>query len=288
MSRVRRTGRRVLGSLLQVSIGLGFSVAIASPSARAAEPSWPADVAAHYKLYFNGFDVGSYNFESRFDGKGYAAQSSAQISALFGAFKWRGDITSAGTLAKAKPRPNAYELSYKSKKKQVKVALSFDAAGVKSVQLTPNKPPSAESVPLKPEHYKNVYDPMSAILAISHPAAGEPCRGKIPIFDGKARFDLVMSLKGREKISEKRPSGQPNEVVVCRVKYVPIAGHKPKDFVNPWIDYNGIEIALRPIPSAGIYVPYKIQIPTTIGAAVVSADKVTITSADRTEIALSQ
>lgn len=249
---------------------------------------WPTDVAASYRLFFNGFEVGKYNFNSRFNGKAYQASSSADISALFGAFKWKGDIQSSGTVTPAKPKPNSYVLSFKSKSKAGSVTLGFDPAGVKSVALVPNKPPKPEAVPIRAEHYKDVFDPMSAILAMSHSDGGNPCNRRIPIFDGKARFDLVMSYKGEERIAEGTPSGQPQRLVICRVKYKPIAGHEPKDFVNSWIDYNAIEIALRPVPSANVFVPYRITIPTTIGPAVMAAERVTITTPDQTEIAFTQ
>ena len=57
-------------------------------------------------------------------------------------------------------------------------------------------------------------------------AAANPCDRRLPIFDGKERFDLVLSYKGQMKVSEQQPSGQPGMAHVCRVKYQPIAGHK--------------------------------------------------------------
>ncbi len=263
------------------------AAAFATP-ALAGNADWPSDVAARYKLYFNGFDVGSYQFQSQFDGKAYAASSNAEVSALFGAFKWRGSIVSRGALAANGPQPQTYQMTFKSKKKLGSVTLGFDTAGVKSVALVPVKPPHPEAVPLKPEHMKSVFDPMTTILAMTHATSANPCDKKIPVFDGKARFDIVMSYKGTEKISDKKPSGQPGQLVVCKVKYVPVAGHKPKDFVNSWVDYNGIEVALRSVPSAHVYVPYRITIPTSIGAAVMSAETITITASNKVQIALTQ
>ncbi|MFN0217715.1 MAG: DUF3108 domain-containing protein [Hyphomicrobium sp.] len=256
--------------------------------AQAADASWPQQVAASYKLYFNGFEVGGYRFESRFNGKSYDATSNANVSALFGAFKWKGDIKGEGAAEAARPRPVGYKLTFKTKSKKGSVELGFNAGAVASVALLPNKPPNPESVPLQPEHYKNVFDPMSAILAITRSVNKNPCDKRIPIFDGKARFDLEMSYKGEERIADKTPSGQPERLVVCRVKYVPIAGHKPKDFESPWVDYNSIEIALRPIPSANIFVPYRVTVPTTLGAAVMMAETVDITTAGHAQIALKQ
>jgi hypothetical protein len=179
-------------------------------------------------------------------------------------------------------------MNFRTKSKEGSVTLNFKGADVSSVQLVPSKPPSPEAVPLKPEHYKNVFDPMSAIFAMTLGGTGkDPCDKRVPIFDGKIRYDLAMSYKKTEKLSEKRPSGQPAELIVCRVKYQPIAGHKPKDFESPWVDFKNIEIALRPIPSAGIHVPYRITVPTTLGAAVMQAETVTINTPNQ-QIALTQ
>ncbi len=102
---------------------------------------------------------------------------------------------------------------------------------------------------------------------MSDAVPSDACNRTIPVFDGWTRYDLHLSLKGRERISEEEAFRTAEELLVCHVKYVPIAGHKPKDFINPWIDYDHIEIALRAVPTAGVYVPYRITVPSTIGAA---------------------
>lgn len=267
-------------------LALGLATFMASPVVAADQVA--TDVSAKYKLSFNGFEVGSYYFKSKFDARSYSANSQADVSALFGAFKWRGSIETSGAMQAQKPRPAGYVMKFKTKSKNGSVTLDFNAAGVKAVTLVPSKPANPDAVPLNADHYKNVFDPLSAILAMTNKPGGKPCDQRVPIFDGKARFDLALSYKGAEKITDKKPSGQPSELLVCRVKYLPIAGHKPKDFDNPWVDYNNIEIAFRPIPTAGVYVPYRIAIPTTLGTAMMQAEAVTITSPDHPQIALTQ
>ena len=266
----------------------GAAVLALPQLAVAGDASWPTTVSATYKLAFGGFQVGKYHFQSNSDGKTYTTTASADVSALFGAFKWKGGIESRGTLSASAPSPSTYKLSYKSKSKDTSVTLGFDKGAVKSVALVPAKPPHPEAVPVKPEHLKDVFDPMSSILAITHATGPNPCDRTIPIFDGKVRFNLVMSAKGDQKLKEDRASGQPKELKVCKVQYVPIAGYKPKDFQKPWVDYSGIEIALRPVPSANLYVPYRVSIPTTLGSAVMSAETVNITASNNTQIALTQ
>lgn len=263
-------------------------LALGSGSAAAGDAAWPASVAAKYKLSFGGFDVGKYQFLSLSDGKTYTVSSNASVSALFGAYTWKGQIEARGAVDTGGPHPASYQMNYKVKSKEGQVKLGFDKAGVKTVTLVPPKPLPPEAVPVKPEHMKSVFDPMSAIVTLTHASVGSPCDRKVPIYDGKARFDLVLSLKGEQRLKEAKPSGQPANLVVCQVKYVPISGYKPKDFVNPWVDYNAIEIAFRPIPSAGLFVPYRVTIPTSIGSAVMIAERVDITGADKAQIALTQ
>ena len=270
--------------------GLAFAallLGLVSPVS-AGDATWPADVSAKYKLSFGGFEVGSYDFQSKSDGKTYVTHGNAKISALFGAFTWKGGIESSGTLDANAPHPAVYKLSYTSKSKEHSVTLGFDKGAVKTITLVPSKPPHPDAVPIKPDDLKNVFDPMSSILAMTHATGGNPCDRTIPIFDGKARFNLVMSPKGEQRIKEDKPSGQPAQLKICQVKYVPIAGHKPKDFVKPWIDYNAMEIALRPVPAANAFVPYRISIPTSVGAAVMSAESVNITASNNAQIALRQ
>lgn len=263
-----------------------MAIMLGSVAAEAADTSWPTSVAAKYKLSFGGFEVGTYRFQSTSNGKTYETTGSADVSALFGAFKWKGGIESRGTLGPNAPAPTGYKLSFKSKSKAGSVTLGFDKIGVKSVELEPPKPPHPDAVPVKAEHLKSVLDPMSSILAMTHGTGDDPCDRTIPIFDGKVRFNLVMSAKGEQRIKEEQPSGQPKALKVCKVKYVPLAGHKPKDFAKPWVDYDSMEISLRPIPSANVYVPYTVTIPTTLGAAVMSAESINITSSDQKQIAL--
>jgi hypothetical protein len=253
-----------------------------------AEVKPPSDITARYRLLFNGFEVGAYDFHSRMKGNAYEATSGTKISALFGAFTWKGSIGGKGTMEEHTPHPSSYDMSYKSNSKQYLVKLAFDGNRVSSVNVEPKKPPHPDAIKLRPEHLENVDDPIGALMAISNTSASEACNRTIPVFDGKSRFDLKFSPKGREAVADKRPSGQPKEVLVCRVKYLPIAGHKPKDFEKPWVEYGNIEIALRPIPSAGLFIPYRIKVPTTIGPVEAVAEEVTIKAGDNTQIALRQ
>jgi hypothetical protein len=281
----RRTAVRGLFALTIAAVAPVIVLA-AGQSAFAAGPDWPNEVSARYRLFFNGLDVGTYDFKSRVNGKSYSAVGTTKITALFGAFKWTGHFAGSGSIDHGVPHPASFEMSYKSRSKTHSVKLGFDGDRISTVAVEPKKRLGKNAIPLKPEDFKHVFDPIAATLAVSSAASRSACDRTIPVFDGKIRFDLKLTLKGHEQVKEKHAKGEPADLVVCRVKYVPIAGHKPKDFVHPWIDYDNIEIALRAVPRAGIYVPYRVTVPSTLGSAVMDAERINITAADDTQIAL--
>jgi hypothetical protein len=123
-------------------------------------------------------------------------------------------------------------------------------------------------------------------MALSVASSGNPCGRRISVFDGKQRFDLVLTFRRQEKVTEAKPSGQPTMAVVCQVKYIPVSGHKNSTEVNQMTKAENIEVAFRPIPSANLLVPYKITIPTIIGTAEMLSKRVDITTPNKGQIAL--
>ncbi len=194
----RRAGR----SLIALAI-----VSLTVQPSDAVEATWPNQVAARYRMQFNGFDVGTYDFVSHFDGKSYSATGKTEISALFGAFKWVGNFAGSGSVESGAPHPASFQMSYKMGSKINSVKMGFDGTGVSTVALVPNKPPNPEAIRLKPENLKNVFDPMAATLAISNATASDACNRTIPVFDGRARFDLRLSLQRPRGDQGQAPDG---------------------------------------------------------------------------------
>jgi hypothetical protein len=269
-------------------LALGFCLAAAAcPSGRAwAGEAWPTRVTAAYKVTFNGFNVGSFRFESTVNGRQYVLDGNAELSALLGIFKWKGVTRSTGTISGDDPKPAAYDFDYKANSKTGSVAMSFSDGRVAKTTLVPPNHPSKEAIPVQEQHLKDVLDPLSAIMALSHGQSTNPCGRKVSIFDGKQRFDLLLSFRRQSKVTEAVPSGQPGIGYVCLVRYMPIAGHKPNEKSNIVAGDSGIEVAFRPIPSANLLVPYQINIPTLVGSAKLTAERVEITGPGMKEIAL--
>jgi hypothetical protein len=240
-----------------------------------AEP-WPSRVDATYRIEFNGFDVGKFDLQASVNGPSYTVSGEARISALLGAFKWQGSTRSSGTLAGLSPRPAGYTFDFNGIGKQGAIKLGFKQGAITSISNLPQSPPQPDAVPVGPQHLKDVLDPLSAILALSRTNEANPCTKKLSVFDGAQRFDLALSFLRQQGVAETRPSGQPGVAFVCRVRYVPIAGHRMTSETRHMASSEGIEVWLRPVPSAALYVPHQISIPTAAGTAALIVERVNI------------
>src|SRR5690606_29280795 len=81
----------------KVALGL-VMLLLWAPVAASADPSTPSKVSARYKVLFNGFDIGSFRFESSVDSANYSLTGRGKISALLGVLKWSGATQSSGAL----------------------------------------------------------------------------------------------------------------------------------------------------------------------------------------------
>lgn len=261
-------------------------VASAPLSAAAVAQPWPSKVVARYQISFGGIDIGKFHFESQVEGQTYTLAGQGEVSLVFGAFKWKGATRSSGGVTDESPKPAAYTLDYRANAKSGSVRMAFNGDAVSNVSIVPPSSPHREAVPVQEQHLKQVLDPMTAIMAMTRGGMAKPCGRKISIFDGKQRFDLHLSFRRQERVSEKRPSGQPGLVFVCRVRYIPVAGHRDNDETQHMAKTSAIEVAFRPVPAANLLIPYQITIPTLAGSAVMTSKKVEITTPGKEPIAL--
>jgi hypothetical protein len=245
----------------------------------------PLQIDAVYKVSLNDFEVGDFSFKSEVGDKTYLLESSVKIS-VAGLIGWKGETRTQGAIASKAPNPTGYNFSYESPAKSGSVTMNFNKGSVTGLTIQPSEDPLPGTLPITAEHIKGVMDPLTAVLSIVRVEGKNPCDRKISIFDGKQRFDLLLSYRKEVRITETQPSGQPETGIVCKVKYVPIAGYRPTEEILSLARNNGISITFRPIPSAGLMVPHTVVVPTMAGDAVISASRIKIKSPNQGQIAL--
>jgi hypothetical protein len=274
-------GKRLLARLVAAPLAC---LAISAFAPAQAE-GWPTSVRAVYDVTFNGFNIGTLEFQSEAEQQSYTLLTNTRLSILLGAFTFDGETRSFGLFVNQAPKPAAFSFDFRSNLRAGSTKMGFSNGSVTNVTNLPPPPANANTIPVREQHLKGVLDPLSAVMVVSR-AASNPCDRRVPIFDGKERFDLIFSYKGEMKVSEQQPSGQPGVAFVCRVRYLPIAGHKADPETKYMAGNDSIEVALRPVPSANMLVPYQINIPTLAGYASIVSKRVEIVSPVKAKIAL--
>ncbi len=226
-------------------------------------------VDALYRISWLGMHIGDFRVRSSITNRQYSLQANAEISVLFGSYSWQGATNSNGLMTAGGPVPQNYMFRYATGERRETVELRFQQKMVENISINPPSYPGPRRVPITAAHLQNVVDPASAIILLSQAHSGhdDACNKRLPIFDGKMRYDLVFSLKGTRSIG---PAGRLHGIAyVCSVRYVPVAGHKiGKVGDNDYATGNtGIEVWLVPVPEAGLIVPYYVQVPTPAGTA---------------------
>lgn len=276
------------GAVACVSFGLLVSTAGFRDGASAQSrqtSAMPAHVDAQFAISFNGFDIGSFKFKSQVKDGQYILDGDAQLSALLGVVSFRGLTRVSGKVVKGKPRPAGYVFNFKSSASSGSVRLGFKNSNVKNISIVPPLPPKPDMIPLQSAHLKNVLDPLSAVMALTQPAGSDPCDQRISVFDGQQRFDLALSFRRYEQ-SMDGARGHGDMLAVCNVRYVPLGGYRPTQATRDLAMNDGIEVALRAAPTAGLFVPHRITIPTFAGSVVLASKAVAITMANRQRFAL--
>ena len=263
------------------------AVAGEKPGAPKVEPL-PSDLKAHYKLLYNGIGVGHLHIASTVSGSTYALSGSGKVSALFGAMTWSGSSSVSGRIDGGEPAPRTYAFDWRHNRKNGAIKLGFASGTAVDISVSPPPGPHPDLVPLAEAHKTGAIDPVSAILALTRPDGRPPCNRRVAIFDGKQRYDIVLTPKRTTELPASASGGEPQTAVVCRAMYEPIAGHRAnaanKTYATNW----DVEVVMRRVPGSAMHVPYSVTIPTAWGTGSMVTERVEIVSPTVGRIALTR
>ena len=170
--------------------------------------------------------------------------------------------------------PTSYSATIITDNRTEEVRLTLNGGLVKDFAVTPPTPPHSKRIPLTDADRRGVLDPMSASL-VRVPGNGEvldpdSCRRHVAIFDGRMRYDLDLAFKRMENVKSEK--GYAGPVLVCSINFTPIAGHIPDRTAIKYIaKLQDMEVWLAPVAGVRVLVPFRVQIPTPLGLALLEA-----------------
>lgn len=256
-----------------------FSAAVIASAIVATSTASAATFQAQYRLSLSGIPIGRLDVSSASNGNDYAIEAQGRLTGLVGLFtSGHGAASAAGTVRNGRVEPTRFALETSASRQDRTVRMAMSRGAVTQVEADPVDEPHPHAVPLADSHRRGVVDPVSAFVLAPHAdlAIDDPrqCERTVPVFDGSSRFDLAFSYGGGQAVNK---PGYAGPVLVCRVRYVPVAGHRPdRDNVRFMVENRDIAVWLAPIGSLRSLVPMRVEVRTQIGMSVADAMTVAI------------
>ena len=244
---------------LALGLAAGLSGGPASPDEvglTAGEAGGETRIEARYDSSVLVFKVGEITLNARFGDQVYSADSyieAAGLAALFTDFDIRAEVSGEG--GDGARRPARYGHVERTGSKVRAVEVDFGGAVARSDVQPPfgsrGVPPASET------DRTGVIDPMTAFFELSRRLeGGEGCEGRLPVFDGKARYDLRLETVGRERV---RTRGWRGDALICHAWYEPISGYDPEDYPSASELRHPLVLWLAPIAGEGAYLPVRLH-----------------------------
>ena len=174
-----------------------------------------AQIAATYRVDLAAFNLGDFHFTAKLEGPAYELQAQGRFSLISGMiYRASGRTTSTGNLSKLGAEPSRFAVTYKGGKKKEERRISFVNGAVDQVSILPHKKQNPRNVPVTADQLEQVLDPLTAAF-LSVRSNGslsylDICRQTVPVFDGKQRFDIILTPK---------PSGE-RWTITCRLVFL--------------------------------------------------------------------
>lgn len=272
MTSEKRTGYRISAVL---AVCLAAAAGASAPSAATpvplerAEPS--PDLRADYTVYIGGLIVAEGSISARLEGEDYFLENELGSAGLPGKFwdaRWK--MTSEGRIVDDALRPNRFAFSAREKNETKTREILYDVHGVPTLSFDPPLP--EEEIGKTPaSERKNTLDPVSAFI-LPVVADGNPCDRKIPVFDGKRRYDLQLIFDREDKVTT-RNNGYSGNAIRCKVRVQPRTGMERAKLTTMMERRDDTFIWLAPVNGGKLYIPVRVQMRTPIGGAILDVVK---------------
>lgn len=129
--------------------------------------------------------------------------------------------------------------------------------------------------PANEDQRRGAADPLSTLLSVGLGAAASeeaPCEGSMPVFDGRARYNLRFEYGGQDQVRTRAWSG---EAAVCHAFYEPIAGYEADEFPSDDLTSNPITMWFAEVDD-GVRVPVRIRTNAGFGGVTVTARSIQV------------
>jgi hypothetical protein len=250
-----------------------MTAAFAADATRVAAAQGRLD--AEYTASLAGIPIGRGNWVIEMSDDQFSTTASGGTLGLLRFFTpGHGSSKSQGTVSAGQPMPTAYVTSIAGEKPIDDVRMTFVGGNVTDFAVDPPVGPHPDRIAVTEADRHNVFDPLTATLnpvsGNGDPLSPHACDRKVPVFDGRMRYDVKSEFKRMETV--KAEKGYQGPVVVCAVYFIPISGYVPQRYAIKYLAaMRDAEVWLAPIVGTRVVVPYRFSLPTPVGTGALQA-----------------
>ena len=256
-----RTRSRILGAL-------GCFAAIAG-TAQA-----QGALTASYTITMTGVAVGQLEWTAEIGGASYNTSASGKASGVLSVLvNGEGAVKTTGTVAEGRLMPGTFVSEITDDEGISELQVTY-ANGAARERVVSGPPPAPDRLPISDDDRRGVSDPLSAFLV---PTAARDdflntanCRHVLQIFDGRRRYNLILSQGRVDKY--KSTQGYSGPVLVCGVVLQPVAGYKPDSMLVKYVaGRRDMELWFAPVAGTSLVAPIRVSMPTLVGTLKIEA-----------------
>jgi hypothetical protein len=225
-------------SIMRHGLACGlFALLLASsaPAAAALEtgpsagPAQPRAASLFYRLYAAGMNPIEFTVDATLDPQSYSLAVQGHTNGVIDLFvRWTSHSVTEGRLVAGEPRPILTRSVNSFHGKPRRITIDYRSGQpVASVEPPPDED---DRDPVLPEQMRNTMDATSAVLnLIQRLALTQSCRGQERVFDGRRRFDLLVSDAGVQYLEQDSRSPYSGVSHVCDFRVDRIAGYNRRN-----------------------------------------------------------
>ncbi|WP_119943450.1 DUF3108 domain-containing protein [Neorhizobium sp. NCHU2750] len=247
----------------------GIALLLSLSLAASAVPALSADITqvTEYDITLGILPIGTAKFSSEFDGNDYKINGIFQSGGIVNVIKKVSAETNvAGRISGDRLQADRYNLVYKLGKRTRIYDVIYQNGNVTDTTIKPPPRRNPDNwIPVAPGDLKSVLDPLSGLI---FPAGAKICSGRVPVYDGESRMDLVLKQEGTKPYETK---GFKGEVTVCSVRYEPKSGYRKGRSDIEYLRQTPMEVWFAKGDDATVYAPIYARIPTRMGPLYITA-----------------
>jgi len=228
---------------------------------------------ARYSVSMTGIPVGKSAWTVNIGTDVYSASANGRAAGILSILMTAdGVVETSGKIQNDRLVPMSFTSSVVEDGDKVDLRMTLDDGVGTAVEVN-GPPPGPDRVPITDGHRRAVVDPLTAMV-IPNVGAGEVsaprgCNRTLAIFDGRRRYDLLLSFNRIDHLADKEYEGA---VLVCNVILRPIAGHRVNSAIMKYVaGRRDMEIGFAPIKGTRFLAPFRLSVPTLIGTMAIQA-----------------